>query len=218
VQGGYTEEGGGTSGGRTGGVNVHGVRSLQNNFVQDGVDNNSISTNVQELTTQVARPLDPWAVNLIAVRLRAVNPESVQPYVDQWNLGVQRLLPGDIVITVDYVGTKGTHLTTLRNLNQQTFGINGVGTGVIPYSGLGPIEFRWFDPTAYAVPTPARLGSCGRNTLYGPGLANFDFAVTRSFECFGEGKRLELRWEMFNMFNTPQFGLPERNISSRPGA
>ena len=52
----YTEEAGGTSGGRTGGVNVHGVRSLQNNFVLDGVDNNSISTNVQELTTQVARP------------------------------------------------------------------------------------------------------------------------------------------------------------------
>ncbi|HYN07697.1 MAG TPA: TonB-dependent receptor [Vicinamibacterales bacterium] len=52
----FTEEGGGTSFGRTGGVNVHGQRSLQNNFLLDGVDNNSISTNVQELTTQVSRP------------------------------------------------------------------------------------------------------------------------------------------------------------------
>src|SRR5687767_2879633 len=52
----YTEESGGTSGGRTGGVNVHGHRSLQNNFLLDGVDNNSISTNVQELSTQVSRP------------------------------------------------------------------------------------------------------------------------------------------------------------------
>jgi len=52
----FTEEGGGTSFGRTGGVNVHGTRSLQNNFLLDGVDNNSISTNVQELTTQVSRP------------------------------------------------------------------------------------------------------------------------------------------------------------------
>ncbi len=52
----FTEEGGGTSGGRTGGANVHGQRSLQNNFLLDGVDNNSISTNVQELTTQVSRP------------------------------------------------------------------------------------------------------------------------------------------------------------------
>ena len=52
----YTEQGGGTSFGRTGGVNVHGSRSLQNNFLLDGVDNNSISTNVQELTSQVSRP------------------------------------------------------------------------------------------------------------------------------------------------------------------
>jgi hypothetical protein len=52
----YTEQGGATSAGRTGGFNVHGVRSLQNNFILDGADNNSISENVQELSTQVVRP------------------------------------------------------------------------------------------------------------------------------------------------------------------
>ena len=52
----YTDQGGSTSNGRTGGFNVHGVRSLQNNFILDGIDNNSISENVQELTTQVIRP------------------------------------------------------------------------------------------------------------------------------------------------------------------
>ena len=52
----YTEQSGGTSAGRTGGVSVHGNRSLQNNFLLDGVANNSFSTNVQELTTQISRP------------------------------------------------------------------------------------------------------------------------------------------------------------------
>ena len=52
----YSEEGGATALGRTGGVNVHGNRSLQNNFLLDGVDNNTISTNAQELSTQVSRP------------------------------------------------------------------------------------------------------------------------------------------------------------------
>ena len=52
----YTEQGGGTSFGRTGGINVHGARALENNFLLDGVDNNSISENVQELTSQVSRP------------------------------------------------------------------------------------------------------------------------------------------------------------------
>ena len=52
----YTEQAGGTSSGRTGGISVHGNRSLQNNFLLDGVANNSFSTNVQELTTQISRP------------------------------------------------------------------------------------------------------------------------------------------------------------------
>jgi hypothetical protein len=52
----YTEQSGATSAGRTGGFNVHGVHSLQSNFVLDGIDNNSMSENVQELTTEVARP------------------------------------------------------------------------------------------------------------------------------------------------------------------
>jgi hypothetical protein len=52
----YTEQGGGTSFGRTGGINVHGARALQNNFLLDGVDNNTISENVQELTTEISRP------------------------------------------------------------------------------------------------------------------------------------------------------------------
>src|SRR5262252_3605991 len=49
----YTEQGGSTAAGRTGGINVHGVRSLQNNFLLDGVDNNTVSENVQELSTQI---------------------------------------------------------------------------------------------------------------------------------------------------------------------
>lgn len=52
----YTEQSGGTASGRTGAVNIHGARSLTNNFILDGQDNNSISENVQELSTQVSRP------------------------------------------------------------------------------------------------------------------------------------------------------------------
>jgi outer membrane receptor protein involved in Fe transport len=52
----YTEESGGTATGRTGSVSVHGSRTLQNNFLLDGVDNNSFSENVQELSTQISRP------------------------------------------------------------------------------------------------------------------------------------------------------------------
>lgn len=52
----YTEQSGQTGAGRTGGFNVHGVHSLQNDFILDGIDNNTFSENVQELSTEAARP------------------------------------------------------------------------------------------------------------------------------------------------------------------
>jgi len=44
--------------------------------------------------------------------------KAVWPYVQQWNLGVQKELPYHIVLSAAYVGSKGTHLTLLSNANQ----------------------------------------------------------------------------------------------------
>jgi hypothetical protein len=52
----YTAQSGATSAGRTGDFNVHGIHSLENNFILDGIDNNSMSENVQELSDSTARP------------------------------------------------------------------------------------------------------------------------------------------------------------------
>jgi hypothetical protein len=46
-------------------------------------------------------------------------PNKVRwPYVQQWHLDVQKELPGNIILTTSYVGSKGTHLTLLTNGNQ----------------------------------------------------------------------------------------------------
>ncbi|HEV8131113.1 MAG TPA: TonB-dependent receptor, partial [Acidobacteriota bacterium] len=113
---------------------------LVNNVVTAA--NNNSTANDMRVRTGFNLSLDPSAVNPILVRLRAVNPNASHPMVDQWNLGIQRLLPGAYVFTVDYVGTKGTYLSTLRNLNQQFFNPDGTGSGVIPYPNLGAIEYR----------------------------------------------------------------------------
>jgi len=113
---------------------------LVNNTV--GVTTVAQTANDMRVRSGFNLSLNPSAVNPVTVRLRAVNPDSVFPNVDQWNFGLQRLLPGDWVVTLDYVGTKGSHLSTLRNLNQQLFTSSGTGTGIIPHPALGPIEFR----------------------------------------------------------------------------
>ncbi len=42
------------------------------------------------------------------------------PQIHQYNFGIQRRLAPGVVMTVGYVGTKGTYLQTTRNINQPT--------------------------------------------------------------------------------------------------
>jgi hypothetical protein len=63
-------------------------------------------------------------------------PTQVQwPYVQQWNLDVQRELPEHVVLSVAYVGSKGTHLTLLADGNQ----LFPVPAGDNPYAAGQPI-------------------------------------------------------------------------------
>jgi hypothetical protein len=341
-----------------------------------GAATTSETANNMRVRTGFNLSLDPSVIErdparLRLVRQRAVNPDSVFPTVDKWSFGIQRRLPADVVLSLDYVGTKGTHLSILRNLNQQRFNPDGSpgGLATVRFPNLGPVEYRensgnsiyhgldvavdkrysrglafgaaytwsksidyamehlfsggsnsfmqnahnlreqrgrsdfdyrhrlvlhynyepplgrgrthlsegpaayilgdwritgvttlrsgrpftifysanngrvgvpgglanaladclrdgslppdqrtpgrWFDQSAYAAPpAPRVLGNCGRNTLDGPGLVNFDFALARSFPYFGESRSLEFRWEVFNAFNTPQFGIPDNNRAS----
>jgi hypothetical protein len=48
----------------------------------------------------------------------SIPDKAVWPYMQQWNLNVQKELPSHIVVSVAYVGSKGTHLTLLSNGNQ----------------------------------------------------------------------------------------------------
>ena len=90
--------------------------------------------------------------------------------------------------------------------------VEAQGDCLRPARKIGSVD-EWFDTSAFAVP-PGRLGTCGRNTESGPGYINFDIGLARAFEYFGEGRHLEFRWELFNLFNTPQFGRPNNQVTS----
>lgn len=70
----YTQQSGATSAGRVGDFNVNGVHSLQNNFILDGIDNNTFSENVQELSTESAHP----SLDTIAEFNVITNPYSAE--------------------------------------------------------------------------------------------------------------------------------------------
>ncbi len=70
----YTQQSGATSAGRTGDFNVNGIHSLQNNFILDGIDNNTFSENVQELSTESSHP----SVDTISEFNVITNPYSAE--------------------------------------------------------------------------------------------------------------------------------------------
>jgi hypothetical protein len=67
--------------------------------------------------------------------VNSIPEKAIWPYVQQWHLDVQRELPGHIVGTVSYVGSKGTHLTLQRNLNQ----LRPVSASANPFAAGQPI-------------------------------------------------------------------------------
>lgn len=70
---------------------------------------------------------------------------------------------------------------------------------------------RWFDPAAFVLQPIGTFGNVGRNELIGPDLKTMDLALSKviglSRLSFGRGT-LELRAEVFNLFNRANFGPP----------
>ena len=45
------------------------------------------------------------------------DPEPESPRMQRWQVGIQRELPGQMVLEASYVGNRGTHIQTSRNIN-----------------------------------------------------------------------------------------------------
>jgi hypothetical protein len=65
----------------------------------------------------------------------------------------------------------------------------------------------YFDPCAFVPQALGRFGNLGRNTLIGPGVAEVDFSITKSFPI-RERMNLQFRAEAFNLANHPNFQAP----------
>jgi hypothetical protein len=68
-------------------------------------------------TLDPAHPAPPPG-SVYPLNVTSIPARAVWPYAQQWSFGVQHELPRDFVVSIAYVGSKGTHLTVERQLNQ----------------------------------------------------------------------------------------------------
>ena len=85
---------------------------------------------------------------------------------------------------------------------------NLVGDPSVPNTDPG----RWFNTDAFAMPEFGTFGDVGRNTLDGPGFKNLNLALTRQVSLTRGA--LQLRLEVFNLFNWTNFDQPDNFLGS----
>ncbi|MGA7445005.1 MAG: carboxypeptidase regulatory-like domain-containing protein [Candidatus Sulfotelmatobacter sp.] len=56
--------------------------------------------------------------SLYPIDVTSIPTKAVWPYVQQWSFGIQREVQHDFVLNLGYAGSKGTHMTVERQLNQ----------------------------------------------------------------------------------------------------
>jgi hypothetical protein len=85
-------------------------------------------------------------------------------------------------------------------------------TGISPQIS-NPTPNLWFNKAAFALQTPFTLGNAGRNIITGPGVVDLDLSLMKRFRL-SERVGSELRWDVFNVANHPNFANPNANLSS----
>ena len=130
---------------------------------------------------------------------------------DGWNRAADFAL-GGWQITGIHVLQSGLALTPTINASavanlggERRVRPNLVGTPELPESER--TLARWFNTDAFVSPAPQAFGNAGVGIMRGPGLANFDFSIAKTF-AIADRRDIQFRTEIFNAFNHPNFGPP----------
>jgi len=120
-----------------GGIGIyHGDGQLddQNLPISNEVGRYSLSA---KTIPNLSYPVTPFLSGPGTVSPRDMDRRRKDMYVSQWSISVQQALPRDLVGTLSYVGSKGTHLLTTSYLN-----LIDPATGLRPSPAFGQVEYR----------------------------------------------------------------------------
>ena len=122
--------------------------------------------------------------------------------------------PVPIVNSDDTSGLTFDQFPSPSNFHQRPNIVPGVNP-VNPNWASGPDTIGYLNGNAFVDPPLGTFGDLGRNVIYGPDYWDWDFAVLKNTPIT-ERVNLQLRGELFNIVNHPNFALPNWFVS--PGS
>ena len=105
---------------------------------------------------------------------------------------------------------------TASNCRSNSMVLGNCSDRVNTINGCNRIEWNgdpntsYFNQSCFVLQPGGTLGNESRNSLMGPKQVNFDLSMVKDtvLTHLGEGKHLEFRAELFNLFNHPNFAIP----------
>jgi hypothetical protein len=119
---------------------------VQGNDIYNVAPNPPFSSTVTIFNTTLSNPAGTSGATLLPAALQVYDPAYPTAQVQQYNAGVQQRLGRGVVATASFVGTKGTHLSDSRNINQPFPAqaaqvLNGTNVNQVrPYLGYAQIN------------------------------------------------------------------------------
>jgi hypothetical protein len=191
--------------------------------------NTSVSANTPAYVSYPARPSLDYGPAATDVRhLASINAAYELPF------GRQRLFLANASSTVDRF-VSGWSVSSIVNLQtgfpfSPQLGYNPTGSGDTrnpvrpdrnpnfhgPLYASGNTTRRvaqFFNPAAFSAPAYGTVGNLGRNTLTGPGYADWDFSLLKATQVT-EQLRLQFRAEFFNVLNHTNLQMPNEVVFS----
>jgi hypothetical protein len=92
-------------------ADTEGIEGQTSPLIQTATQSNVRGYNNIGASTGVLSPSFPFS-------FYSIPKSAIWPYMQQWHLDIQHELPSHTVVTISYVGSKGTHLGLQRDLNQ----------------------------------------------------------------------------------------------------
>ena len=132
-------------------------------------------------------------------------------FVAELPLG-QHWLARDWVLSGIYAWRSGRPFTVNQSGNNVGQNMTGLPNQVSDDTDGPQTVEQWFNTAAFQAVTSGTFGDERRNRLRGPDWQSFDMTLQRRIR-FNQRVAATVRWDVFNLFNTTNFGLPNRNIS-----
>ncbi len=170
-------------------------------------------TNLPQNVNNIFDETGEWALSSFDHRHQFIASGSLQLPFFSGAGGVTEALLGGWRANVIFIAQAGAPFTVNLSVDRANI---GAGPAQRPNQLRDPnlssgeqTPERWFDTSAFALQDPFTFGSAPRNSVIGPGYANVDFSLAKTW-TLPRASTLEFRWEIFNLLNRANFDLPNR--------